>query len=164
MRVRFPMRVEGGQKRSREKNDHIRSARRHHGHMTQIRLSDWLIQNGLRSDWLLLIYQHSTTGILINYFLSFLFLTGFISDAIQFKHFLWFRFELEDHDVYMMNLYWKELTKTNPNDAFQHDVIVYFGFRGYMATDYVGKVFPQVAQARNMSIGEHRHLCVTFEI
>ena len=45
-------------------------------------------------------------GILINYFLSFLFLTGFISDAIQFKHFLWLRFE--DHDVYMMNLYWKE--------------------------------------------------------
>ena len=41
-----------------------------------------------------------------NYFLSFLFLTGFISDAMQFKHFLWLRFE--DHGVYMMNLYWKE--------------------------------------------------------
>ena len=46
------------------------------------------------------------SGILINYFLSFLFLTGFISDAMQFKHFLWLRFE--DHYVYMMNLYWKE--------------------------------------------------------
>ena len=43
---------------------------------------------------------------LINYFLSFLFPTGFISDAIQFKHFLWLRFE--DRDVYMMNFYWTE--------------------------------------------------------
>ena len=42
----------------------------------------------------------------INNFLSFLFLTGFISDAMQFKHFLWLRFE--DHYVYLMNLYWKE--------------------------------------------------------
>ena len=25
-------------------------------------------------------------------------------------------------------------------------------------------VTPQVAQARNMSIGDHRHCCVTFEI
>ena len=39
----------------------------------------------------------------INYFLSFLFLIGFISDVMQFKHFLWLRFE--DHDFYMMNLY-----------------------------------------------------------
>ena len=39
-------------------------------------------------------------------FLSFLFFTGFISDAIQFEHFLWLRFE--DHDVYMMNLYSKQ--------------------------------------------------------
>ena len=35
-----------------------------------------------------------------------MFLTGFISDASQCKHFLWFRFE--DHYVYLMNLYWKE--------------------------------------------------------
>ena len=27
-----------------------------------------------------------------------------------------------------------------------------------------GFVLPQVAQARNMSIGEHRHCCVTFKI
>ena len=45
---------------------------------------------------------------LINYFLSFVFPTGFmISDAIQFKHFLWLRFE--DRDVYMMNFYWNEV-------------------------------------------------------
>ena len=42
----------------------------------------------------------------INYFLSFLFLIGFISDAMQFKHFLSLRFE--DHGFYMMTLYWKE--------------------------------------------------------
>ena len=29
---------------------------------------------------------------------------------------------------------------------------------------YEGRIIrPQVAQARNMSIGEHRHCCVTFE-
>ena len=35
-----------------------------------------------------------------------LFLTGFISDAMWLKHFLWFRFE--DQDVYMMSLYCEE--------------------------------------------------------
>ena len=44
---------------------------------------------------------------MINYFVSFLFLyTGFIYVTMQFKNFLWFRFK--DHDVYVMNLYWKE--------------------------------------------------------
>ena len=38
------------------------------------------------------------SGILIHYFLSFLFLTGFISDVMQFKHFLWLG--SEDHNIY----------------------------------------------------------------
>ena len=44
--------------------------------------------------------------------MPFLFLTGFISDAMQFKHFLWLQFE--DHGFYMMNLYWKEFAPLLP--------------------------------------------------
>ena len=42
-------------------------------------------------------FRDSENPRLINYSLPFLFPTGFISDAMQFKHFLWLRFE--DHDV-----------------------------------------------------------------
>ena len=34
----------------------------------------------------------------------------------------------------------------------------------YYHMTYIRTTKAQVAQARNMSIGEHRHCCVTFEI
>ena len=39
----------------------------------------------------------------------------------------------------------------------------FYGFLCKRFSLYI-KVYTQVAQARNMSIGEHRHCCVTFKI
>ena len=51
-------------------------------------------------------FRHIDFKIISCHLFMILFLTGFISDAMQFKHFLWLRFE--DHDVYMMSLYCEE--------------------------------------------------------
>ena len=56
--------------------------------------------------------------------MSFLFLTEFISDAMQFKHFIWLRFE--DHGVYMMNLYWRGFAPLFQSARVYAELIILF--------------------------------------
>ena len=58
---------------------------------------------------------------------------SFISDAIQFKHFLWLW--LEDHDVHMMNLYWKEFASLFQSARVY--AVFYFIYAIFRCSDFV---------------------------